>query len=202
MSVIWQKVWSDLWDNKLRTILAVLSITVGVFAVGAIFGMSDQMLSGMDAAHQANIAAHFTLALTQRITDDVANRLEKIKGIDGEIALGNFEVVNYKIHPEDEWDTAWLIMREDYQQQDYELLPLKAGEWPSGNHLALERLSSQHFGLDIGDTVYFEIDDRPKLRKVGGIMRHNFVPPPDFGGPAVIFTDAERREPFGVPPGE
>ena len=63
MSVIWQKVWSDLWDNKIRTILAVLSIAVGVFAVGVTFGMSDQLLSGMDAAHQASLPAHFTLSL-------------------------------------------------------------------------------------------------------------------------------------------
>jgi putative ABC transport system permease protein len=33
-------------------------------------------------------------------------------------------------------------------------------------------------------------------------MRHNFVPPPDFGGPAVFLTDAEGLEPFGVPRGE
>ena len=42
MGVIWHKVWSDLWDNKARTMLAVLSIAVGVFAVGPILGMVDQ----------------------------------------------------------------------------------------------------------------------------------------------------------------
>ncbi len=44
MSVIWQKIWSDLWGNKVRTLLVVLSIAVGVFAVGAIFGMVEQLL--------------------------------------------------------------------------------------------------------------------------------------------------------------
>jgi hypothetical protein len=53
MGVIWQKVWSDLWGNKVRTMLAVLSISVGVFSVGAVFGMSDQLLTGMDKSHQA-----------------------------------------------------------------------------------------------------------------------------------------------------
>ena len=47
MGVIWQKVWSDLWSNKVRTMLAVLSIAVGVFAVGAVFGMSDQVSGGV-----------------------------------------------------------------------------------------------------------------------------------------------------------
>ena len=45
MGVIWHKIWFDLWHNKTRTLLTVLSIAVGVFAMGAIFGMSDMMSS-------------------------------------------------------------------------------------------------------------------------------------------------------------
>ena len=44
MGVIWYKIWFDLWHNKTRTFLAVLSIAAGVFAVGAIFGMSEMLL--------------------------------------------------------------------------------------------------------------------------------------------------------------
>ena len=44
MGVIWYKVWFDLWHNKTRTLLAVLSIAAGVFAVGAIFGMSELLV--------------------------------------------------------------------------------------------------------------------------------------------------------------
>ena len=201
MSVVWYKVWSDLSDNKVRTVLAVLSIAVGVFAVGVTFGMSDQLLAGMDAAHQASIPAHFTIAVTQNVDETIVNRLKKIEGVD-DIALGNFVAIRYKIKPEDEWDTAWLINREDFENQAYELLILKEGEWPEGSRIGIERLSSQHFNLDIGDTVYFEIDDRPKARKINGKLRHNFVPPPDFGGPAVFFTDAEGMQLFDVDKGE
>ncbi len=201
MSVIWQKVWSDLWNNKVRTSLAVLSIAVGVFAIGVTFGMSDQLLSGMDAAHQASIPAHFTIAVTKDVDETIVNRLKKIDGVD-DIALGNFKAIRYKIKPEDEWDTAWLISREDYEKQDYELLPLKAGEWPEGNRIGIERLSSQYFELELGDTVYFEVDDRPKERRINGKLRHNFVPPPAFGGPAVFFTDEEGMELFDTAKGE
>ena len=67
MGVIWQKVWTDLWGNKVRTMLAVLSIAVGVFAVGAIFGMSDQLLTGMDRSHQAVRPSHISVYLMDRI---------------------------------------------------------------------------------------------------------------------------------------
>ena len=49
MGVIWYKIWFDIWHNKPRTLLTVLSIAAGVFAVGSIFGMSDMMLSNMDS---------------------------------------------------------------------------------------------------------------------------------------------------------
>jgi putative ABC transport system permease protein len=201
MSVIWRKTWSDVWDNKVRTILAVLSIAAGVFAIGATFGMTDQLLTGMDAAHQASIPAHFTMYLTENIDEDTVHRLEKVKGIEA-IALGSQTNIRYKIRPDDAWDTAWLVMREDYEDQIYELLPLKAGEWPRRNRIGIERLSGQYFGLEIGDSVIFEVDDRPKERKINGILRHNFVPPPQFGGPAVFFTDAEGMELFDIPRGK
>ena len=80
MSVIWYKVLSDLWDNKARTLLATLSIATGVFAVGATFGMVDQMLAGMDAAHQAVYPSHIMVFLQDDIDRDVATRLKKVDG--------------------------------------------------------------------------------------------------------------------------
>jgi putative ABC transport system permease protein len=66
MSVIWRKVWFDLWQvNKIRTLLAVLSIAAGVFAIGAVFGMVDQLLSGMDRAHQAITPSHIWMTLNE-----------------------------------------------------------------------------------------------------------------------------------------
>ncbi|NIQ97821.1 MAG: hypothetical protein GWN87_29405, partial [Desulfuromonadales bacterium] len=32
----WRKVLADLWDNKMRTVLVVASIAVGVFAIGLV----------------------------------------------------------------------------------------------------------------------------------------------------------------------
>jgi hypothetical protein len=51
MSVLWHKVWADLWRNKTRTLLAVLSIASGVFAIGMMFGMSDLLTTNLDESH-------------------------------------------------------------------------------------------------------------------------------------------------------
>ena len=83
MSVIWAKVWFDLWHNKVRTLLAVLSISAGVFAVGAMFGMSDQLLSAMDAAHQAVQPSHLNIYVDRNIDRDTVLSLRNIEGVDG-----------------------------------------------------------------------------------------------------------------------
>ena len=201
MSVIWYKVLSDLWDNKARTLLATLSIATGVFAVGATFGMVDQMLAGMDAAHQAVYPAHITILLQDDIDRDIATRLKKVDGV-VDIEAANQVGVRYKVNAADEWDAGVLVMRDDYDDQTYDTLQLKAGEWPAKNSYGIERLSSQYYDIDIGDSVIFEVNGHEKALKIGNKVRHPFVPPPPFGGLAFFFADAQGMERFNVAEGE
>ncbi|GAB4437875.1 MAG: FtsX-like permease family protein [Anaerolineae bacterium] len=200
MSVIWNKVWSDLWDNKIRTALAVLSISAGVFAIGAIFGMVDQLLTGMDTAHQAVTPSHIFMAFQGEIDRDTLIGLKKTPGVE-DIEGVNEVAIRYKINPEDEWRAARLISRDDYRDQTYDILQLKEGDWPHKDSIAIERLSSQSFGIDMGDEVTFELDKTDRAFQVTGKIRHNFVEPPDFGGDAVFFADAPIMERYGVEPG-
>jgi putative ABC transport system permease protein len=93
-------------------------------------------------------------------------------------------------------------MRADYEAQKYDLLQLKAGNWPENDRLAVERLSHEAFGIDMGDEVIFELDKTDRALPIGGIIRSSFVHPPQFGGPAVFYTDAQGLERFNIPDGE
>ncbi len=201
MSVIWNKIWFDLWSNKIRTTLSVLSIAIGVFAIGAVFGMVDLLLSGMDAAHQAVIPSHVFMALDKRIDRDTAERLKSIEGVE-DIEVLNEVAVRYKVKPTDEWRAARLIMRDNYYEQTYDLLTLKEGHWPEKDTMAIERLSSQVFNIDIGDKVIFETDKSDRALTISGKIRHPFIEPPQFGGDAVFFANAQGMERFNVPEGE
>jgi putative ABC transport system permease protein len=201
MSVIWHKVWFDLWSNKVRTLLAVLSIAAGVFAIGAVFGMVDQLLSGLDRAHQAIVPAHISMGLNQRIDRDTAARLKNIKGVE-DIELLNEVAVRYKLKPEEEWQAARLIMRDDYEEQKYDKLQLRAGAWPEKDNLAIERQSNTYFRIDLGDKVIFELDKTDRALPITGKIRHGNIEPPWFGGDAVFFTDAQGLERFNIPAGE
>lgn len=200
MSVIWHKVWFDLWQRKARTLLAVMSIAAGVFAIGAIFGMFDQLLANMDASHVATRPSHVNIVTRQPIDKETAEALTNIEGVVGTEVL-NLISGRYKRHPADEWQSATFVMRDDYANQSYDQLALLEGSWPEGKNVAIERLSSNVFNINIGDEIIFELDGTDRAFPVTGEIRHPFVPPPDFGGDTYFLVSDEVMARFGIPQG-
>jgi putative ABC transport system permease protein len=202
MGVIWYKIWFDIWHNKTRTLLTVLSIAAGVFAVGSIFGMSDMMLSNMDKSHQAVLATHITGYLDVLVDRETLLSLKDIPGVEDVEPLNSVNIV-YKLHPEDEWRQGVIQMRDNYEQQKYELLQLRGGHWPNGkNEVAVERMGAQFLKIGIGDSVIFKIDDKERVLPITGFIRHPFVPPPQFMDLAFFFMDEQGMERFGIPQGK
>ena len=48
MSSRWKKVWNDFWSNKSRTFLTIITIAVGVLAVGFNSNLGQYMAESMD----------------------------------------------------------------------------------------------------------------------------------------------------------
>ena len=75
----WSKVLADLWDNKTRTLLVVLSIAVGVFAIGAIANAFTILAEDLSASYAAVNPANITI-----ITDPCdENSLDSVKDMPG-----------------------------------------------------------------------------------------------------------------------
>lgn len=201
MRVTWRKTWADVSHNKVRTLLAVLSIAVGVFAVGTSFGLSDQLLSGMDQAHQDIVPSHIRMDLTQSIDRDTALSLKNIKGVQDVEPLNEIGVL-YKVHPEDEWRQGGLVMRDDYERQVYDKVQLKTGQWPKKDDVGIERFAGPYLSVEIGDKVIFKIGETERALPISGRIRHPFLGPPDFGAPAYFFVDGQGLQRFGVPEGQ
>lgn len=200
MDVIWYKVWFDLWQNKARTLLVILSIASGVFAIGAIFGMVDQLLSGMDDAHRAVNPSHISVFLNTPVDRATTEALETLPGVLG-VEPSNRISVRFKTDPNGEWEEGTVTMREDYEDQLYDYLILKEGEWPDEMFIGVERLSSQYYDVALGDEILFELEGTDRPFTVNSLIRHPFVQPPPFGGEAHFFTDAQGLARMGIPEG-
>ena len=90
MSVIWHKVWRDLWHNKFRTALIVLATAVGVFALGFVYGTSGVMRTRMTESHRASRFPHITF-YTSRFDREVVETIHREPGVadaEGETLAG------------------------------------------------------------------------------------------------------------------
>lgn len=201
MSVIWNKIWSDLWYHKVRTLLAVLSIAAGVFALGAIFGMIDQLIPNLNRVHAGIQPANLTMMLDDRITETTASRLKKIEGV-VDVEPQTEISIRYKLHPDDEWQPGMVMSRPDYEAQKFNLLQLKAGQWPHRDNIGIDMRAFDYLDLQFGAEVIFELDGTDRALPVTGRIRHHFMTSPDFGDNARFFVSESALERFGIPPGE
>lgn len=197
MNTLWRKVWADLWVSKSRSLLAVISISMGVFCVGTLFGMIDLQLGKMDAAHQQSQASHINLIL--RYDADLA-LLEPIKALPGVSGVETMtQLTVYFRHPgASDWTLATLIIRPDYARQRFDKSVLQAGHWPTPGTVAIENLSAQSSGLKPGDNIEFKSPTGSQTLQVDGIVRHPFVKPPKFGGQVHFFASTTDALQFGV----
>jgi putative ABC transport system permease protein len=80
MSSRWKKVWADFWSNKTRTILTILTIGVGVFAVGAVSNIQLIMEHDMDADFLSTNPpeAHIYAG---PLNDDLVKAASKVPGV-------------------------------------------------------------------------------------------------------------------------
>ncbi len=61
LSPRWRSILRDLWQNKARTLLVVLSISLGVFAIGTIAQMAFLVTDDLSASYAAVHPAHTTI---------------------------------------------------------------------------------------------------------------------------------------------
>jgi putative ABC transport system permease protein len=197
LNTLWNKIWADLWQAKGRSLLAILSITIGVFCVGTLFGMIDLQLSKMDAAHRESKPSHINLILRSDADLTLLPAIKSIPGVSGIDRLTPL-TVRYKLRDNPEWQMGTLIIRPETSTQHYDITTLSSGNWPTNDHIAVEHLSAKYSGLQAGDSVQFEVLGSIKAVPISGVVRHPFVKPPSFGGQVNFFGSKELASQFGI----
>ncbi len=76
----WRKVLADLWEGKMRTLLVVSSIAVGVFAIGGIAACYAILSEDLDASYAAIHPANIEMVTTP-FKDDFVSSIERIPGV-------------------------------------------------------------------------------------------------------------------------
>ncbi len=176
----WAKVARDLASHKVRSLLVVLSIAVGVFAIGVIAGTEHIIDTQFADAYLASNPAHATLSVSA-FDDDLLAVVARTEGV--KAASASFGVSLQVENPASgRWQDLTLLARPAWQDLPVNSLRPEQGAWPPPlGGIVLERNSLPLLGAQIGDTVQVDLGDG-RLRDVtiAGTVYDINLPPARF----------------------
>lgn len=183
----WRKVLSDLWDNKLRTLLVVLSIAVGVFAVGMIAGAYVIISEDLGASYASGNPANLQLYTTD-FDSTILNTIENLDGV--KQAEGRREIGVRLRRIGGEWISLSLIANADFEDSQINLLlPVEGQLFPGDRQFVLEKKALADLDVAVGETIEIELADGSLRRApVVGIVQDQTSSAGDFLANPLIFT--------------
>jgi putative ABC transport system permease protein len=93
MSSRWRKVWADFWGNKSRTLLTILMIAVGTFAVGFNSNMGLYMNESMDSDYLSALPSEAQVYASP-LDDDMVAAARTVPGVN---AVAGFSSIDARI---------------------------------------------------------------------------------------------------------
>ncbi|QDR82306.1 ABC transporter permease [Sporomusa termitida] len=189
----WRKVLADLWGNKLRTLLVVLSITVGVFAVGMVY--SSYLMFERDLALSWTAAAPASASVyADPFDEELVDSIRSLRGVKEAEGRRN---VDLRVHAAGgEWRQMFLTAIPDYHKQKVNLVKSQSGAWPPGDgDVLLERSSLSELGVQTGSSIQVETAaGRKRTLKVTGIVYDSSQIPSLFSGRSYGYINMDTLE--------
>lgn len=166
----WRKVISDLLGNKVRTLLVVASIAVGVFAVGMIAGAYYIIPGDMNASFQSANPAN--IQITTGAFDHTLH--DAIENVDGVLAAEGSRTISARLQTgPDEWTSFSLIARSSYDSGRVDSQRHISGlSIPPKDQVILEKKAADKYHIQPGDVLTIELQDNTtRQMTVAGISQ-------------------------------
>ncbi len=192
----WHKVLRDLWGNKVRTSLVVLSIAIGVFAIGMIVGTQTLLREELAVVWGETNPASATL-FTDPFDADLLHSIERMDGVAAAEGRRSFTLT---LLPEsgDRMRMNVLVV-DDFENMQLNTITPESGQWPPPEKgLIIERASLALTGVAVGDTVTVETAaGRQRELEVVGIVHDINTNPAQFTGQPNGYVSSETLEILG-----
>lgn len=195
----WSKVFHDLWAGKTRTILAVLSIAVGVFAVGLIGVSYEMMTRDLNRAYLAVNPASAQI-YTDGFDENLVQTIARMPGVaDAEGRRGVTMRIRYD---GGDWRSINLTAVKDIDQLRMNRITPVRGAWPPPERtLLVERSGLSVMPLDVGKAVEIQMPDgRVRALAVSGVVHDISTWPAFFSGSVSGYMTLETAEWLGLTP--
>lgn len=199
----WRKVLRDLWSNKTRTILVLLSIAVGVSAIGMVMGSQiivDQNLPAAYAAVNPSNAVMFSL---DTFGDDMVESIRSMPELEDAAGL---RAVNVRfITKNGEWRNLQLTAIADYEEMTINKIKPQTGAYPPGEREVLIERASLSPALGLGDVAIGDLltveapNGKQRQLRVAGTVHDMSQLPAFINGAGYGYVTFETLEWLGEP---
>lgn len=191
------KVLRDLWGSKARTALVVLSIAVGVFAVGMMAASQAVMASNMDASFLAINPSSAQLT-TSDLDDDAVRavgNMREVAAVDARYQL----IVRAK-GGDGAWHDLQLFILPNFDHIAINTVVSESGAWPPPKReLLIERAALGMLGSNEGDTITIETASRKQRQaRVAGVAHDLHQWPANFGVTAYGYATFDTLSWLGI----
>lgn len=168
IGVRWRKVARDLTTLRARTLLVVLSIAIGVFAVGTISGSAAALRVSLDDGYARARSANLIVYTTVPFDEDLVQSVRRIPGVG--IAEGR-RTVSLRVRTGDTWRELQLTAIPDWRDQSVDVvIPLGDAPVPARGEILLERSTGTIADLPVGGDATIELPDGSTTTvRIGGL---------------------------------
>ncbi|MDQ1323412.1 MAG: putative transport system permease protein [Chloroflexota bacterium] len=195
--VRWRKVVRDLREHRVRSLLVVLSIAVGVMAVGTIAGANALLERNLASGYVATKPSSASLFTTVPFDEDLVDVVRRMPGVAE--AEGRRSATARMLKPDGETVELALTALPDYEAQAMDLVSPESGTWPPRRgEIVFERSSRTVADLQEGRTITVQLGpDRTKTLVTGGFAHEPGGAPAYFFGQAIGYVTFETLDDLG-----
>ncbi|MBN1147281.1 MAG: ABC transporter permease [Anaerolineales bacterium] len=201
LSSRWRKVFNDLWGDKLRTLLIVLSIAVGLFAVGTILSARTILSTEMAESYARINPSDGTVRTLQPFDEDFVRSVRAMPNVAEADAR---RVIQARVQVgEGKWANLQIFAIQDYNDMRVNIVRPQSGAWPPPEReILIERAALSVINAQEGDVILVETPDQ-KLRamRIAGTA-HDLAQLPAWADNSPYgYISFETLEWFGEPYG-
>jgi putative ABC transport system permease protein len=203
MPASWQKVYTDFWANKTRTLLMILTITLGVFSVGFVGNIGSMMNRDMDADY-ASANSHNAIIYAGPFDEEWVRALKKVPGV-GDVE-GRTQMAAQLVKADGSRVSIFFDVIKPYRSIQMDLL--KPADPLGGSLPALERRdvvldrSAATLGFQPGDRLAIELPDgQTRQLYFRGYVHDVSTIPYNMQGAISAYVNSDTGKYLGAPEG-
>lgn len=152
----WKKVIADLWQNKARTVLVVISIAIGVFAFGGLFIARSVLNENLDNQYRSRNPADIVIGLPS-FDGDLERWAERQDYV---LAAETLTAYPLRLVANGQTFDLDLLAYRDYDSIDVTRIYPTEGNWPpERDELWIERGFLERVGVPVGTPVQIKVGE-------------------------------------------